>query len=202
MYLSDRDIREAVKRKNIVIHDFDDARLQPASYDILLGNKFILTESHNNDFIDPHRNILPKTREVLISDNEYFVLHPGVNVLGTSWDFFGSDKYLIHLSGKSSLARIGLIVHNTAGLINPGHYLNITLELHNLNGVPIILRPKMAIAQIIFSKLASEPSQSYRDVGRYNDNNWATYVPPKKTARATPSRIHVRSKRTSRKAVS
>ena len=70
---------------------------------------------------------------------------------------FGSEKYLIQLSGKSSLARIGLIVHNTAGLINPGHYLNITFELANMNSVPIILRPGMDIAQLLFAQMSSAP---------------------------------------------
>jgi dCTP deaminase len=179
MFLSDTDIRKALESKDITIRDFDEKRLQPASYDILLGNNFIATESHSTSIIDPHRNILPVTREIKISDDEHFTLHPGVSLLGTSWDYFGSDKYLIQLSGKSSLARIGLIVHNTAGLINPGHYLNITLELCNLNNVPIILRPKMRIAQLLFSRLSSEPEQSYRKNGRYHENNWNGYVSPK-----------------------
>src|SRR3989344_2403649 len=153
MFLSDTDIRAAVLGGEITINDFDEQRLQPASYDILLGNKFIVTEPHTTQAIDPHLNILPKTREINIESDDHFTLHPGVSILGTSWDFFGSDKYLIQLSGKSSLARIGLIVHNTAGLINPGHFLNITLELYNLNYVPIILRPGMEIAQLTFSNL-------------------------------------------------
>jgi len=84
-----------------------------------------------------------------------------VSLLGLSKDYFGSRKYLIQLSGKSSLARIGLIVHNTAGLINPGHYLNIAFELCNLNSVPIILRPGMEIAQLIFAEISSPPEHSY-----------------------------------------
>jgi dCTP deaminase len=72
-----------------------------------------------------------------------------------------------------------LIVHNTAGLINPGHYLNITLELCNLNNVPIILRPKMEIAQLLFSRLAGKVSQDYTETGRYNEENWAGIIPAK-----------------------
>lgn len=180
MFLSDIDIQKALANKEIRIDDFDRKRLQPASYDILLGNKFILTETHSNEFIDPHKKIFPKTREIQIADGDRFILHPGVSVLGTSLDFFGSDAYLIQLSGKSSLARIGLIVHNTAGLINPGHFLNITLELYNLNNVPIILRPKMEIAQITFSKMSSPSVRNYKDTGRYSESNWAGAVPPKK----------------------
>jgi len=161
MILSDSDIKKAVAAGEVVISDFDTKRLQPASYDILLGNTFFLTETHTDGYIDPHKKKFPKVREIRLQDSKHFVLHPGVSVLAWSRDYFGSDKYLVQLSGKSSLARIGLIVHNTAGIVNPGHYLNITLELYNLNNIPIILRPGMEIAQITFSMLSSEPKKQY-----------------------------------------
>jgi len=179
MILSDQDIKKAIDAKEIAIDGFDLKRLQPASYDILLGNKFMLPEPERDQFIDPHNNIFPHYRQFIVEDGGQFVLHPGITVLGTSWDYFGSDNYLIQLSGKSSLARVGLIVHNTAGIINPGHHLNITLELYNLSHVPIILRPRMAIAQIIFSKLTSLPTQNYKNIGRYSDQNWQGAIPPK-----------------------
>ena len=180
MYLSDIDIKKALESKEITIENFEERRLQPASYDILLGNKFIITESHTSQYIDPVRGEFPKTREVEIADDESFVLHPGVSVLGTTIDYVGATgNYLIHISGKSSLARIGLIVHNTAGIVNPGHFLNITLELGNLNNIPIVLRPKMEIAQLLFSRLTSSPSQSYDETGRYSETNWTGIVPAK-----------------------
>lgn len=172
MFLSDQDIKKAVKEGRITIDGFDPKRLQPVSYDLLLGNKFITTEGQNTPFIDPMRKIFPRTREIIITDDECYVLHPGVSILGTSWDYFGSKEYLIQLSGKSSLARIGLIVHNTAGIINPGHFLHITLELCNLNVVPIILRPKMPIAQLLFSKLLNQVERDYSKTGRYFEKNW------------------------------
>ncbi len=172
MFLSDRDIKAAVKAGAITIHNFDPKRLQPVSYDILLGNKFIMTESQGTPFIDPVKSIFPNTREIIIGDDDSFVLHPGVSILGTSFDYFGSHEYLIQLSGKSSLARIGLIVHNTAGVINPGHFLNITLELCNLNIVPIVLRPKMRIAQLLFSKISNPVKRDYSKTGRYFEKNW------------------------------
>ncbi len=177
MFLSDADIRAAVDREEIVIRDFDEQRLQPASYDILLGNRFIVNDDQGTHFVDPARGIFAKTREIIVPDGQEFVLHPGVSVLGCSKDFFGSDRFLIQLSGKSSLARVGLMVHNTAGLINPGHYLQITLELCNLNSVPIILRPGMGIAQLLFSTLSSTPSVSYEKVGRFAQDNWVNFVP-------------------------
>jgi dCTP deaminase len=180
MYLSDTDIEKEVKKGNIVLKPFDTKRLNPASYDITLGNTFLITEWHKHAIIDPAKKILPATREVFVKNGEEFVLHPGVVVLGFSQDFFGSDNYLIHLGGKSSLARIGLLVHNTAGIINPGHFLNIVFELSNTNVVPIVLRPGMPIAQITFSPLSSAPKHSYTQVGRYAGNNNRGYVPPKK----------------------
>lgn len=179
MYLSDRDIKKAVESGEIEISGFDESRLNPASYDILLSNKFIITNSNETLVIDPVKNIQPETREVAVQDDGEFILHPGVSILGTSVDYFGSDKYLIHLSGKSSLARIGLVVHNTAGIVNPGHRLNITFELANLNSVPIILRPKMRIGQILFSELSSAPVKDYKEVGRYHGKDWNGYIPPK-----------------------
>lgn len=180
MTLADKDIIKAVENKDITIEGFDKERLGPVSYDILLGNKFVVNDPHSINVIDPVKGILPKTREIEIPDDGEFVLHPGVSVLGLSWDYFGSDKYLIQLSGKSSLARIGLLVHNTAGVINPGHYLNITLELCNLNNVPIVLRPKMPIGQLLFSQLSTDVERNYKETGRFSDDNWNHYAKPKK----------------------
>ncbi|MEO6536836.1 MAG: dCTP deaminase [Candidatus Paceibacterota bacterium] len=182
MYLSDIDIEEAVKRGDIILEPFDKKRLQPASYDIQLGNKFLITDGHKQSFIDPEKKIFPELREVVLKDGDEFILHPGVVVLGFSHDYFGSKRYLIHLNGKSSLARIGLVVHNTAGLVNPGHFLNIVFELYNTNTIPIILRPKMNIAQLTFSELLTPPKTSYEKVGRYGkgEKNWKGGAAPKK----------------------
>ncbi|MEI8103665.1 MAG: dCTP deaminase [Candidatus Moraniibacteriota bacterium] len=180
MFLSDGDIKKAVEAGTITIRDFDEARLQPASYDVILGNKFILTDLHTTTAIDPARKVYADTKEVLVADDDAFVLHPNMSVLGTLKDYVGSNEYLIQISGKSSLARIGLVVHNTAGIINPGHFLHITLELANFNTVPIILRPGMAIAQLTFSKLSSPVSRDYTKTGRFNGDNWKKNFEPKK----------------------
>jgi dCTP deaminase len=177
MFLSDVDIRHALERQEIVLRDFDPKRLQPASYDILLGNRFVVNDDQATHVVDPARGIFAKTREIEVPDGGEFVLHPGVSVLGLSKDYFGSNRFLIQLSGKSSLARVGLMVHNTAGLINPGHFLQITLELCNLNSVPIILRPGMAIAQLLFAPLSSPPAVSYEHVGRFAQDNWMHFAP-------------------------
>jgi len=180
MYLSDNDIAQAVKDGEIVLKPFEEHRLQPASYDIRLGNKFIANIESETPLIDPVKKIYSKTRETEVKDGDEFILHPGISVLGTSKEFFGSDHYLIQIGGKSSLARIGLMIHNTAGIINPGHFLNITLELTNQNNVPIVLRPGMEIAQLTFSKLTSPPRQSYKKTGRYAKDNWKHFAGAKK----------------------
>ena len=172
MYLSDRDIRQAVKEGSITIRDFDSKRLGPVSYDVILDNDFIVTDVHRTLVIDPVKKMFPQTKEHHVKEGEAFYLFPGETVLGKVRDFVGSDTYLIQISGKSSLARIGLVVHNTAGLINPGHYLNLTLELSNINRVPLILRPGMQIAQFVFSTLTSPVMSNYKEVGRFHKNNW------------------------------
>ena len=188
MFLSDRDIKAAIKKGEITLEPFDTKRLQPASYDILLGNTFLLNEEYTATIIDPVKKIYAKTREVHVEDGDAFVLRPGVSVLGSSKDFFGSDHYLIQLGGKSSLARVGLMIHNTAGIVNPGHFLHITLEITNQNNIPIVLRPGMKIAQITFSKLSSPTLQNYRTTGRFAKDNWrhfAEEVSAKKSATKT-----------------
>jgi dCTP deaminase len=184
MFLSDIDIKKEIRNGRIVLKPFDQIQLQPVSYDIRLGNKFIVNEESKTHLIDPVRKAYAKTREVVIKDGEEFVLHPGVGVLGVSKEYFGSDHFLIQIGGKSSLARVGLMIHNTAGIINPGHFLNVTLELSNQNNVPIVIRPGMLIAQITFSMLSSPPSQSYSQVGRFAKNNWSHFVAEKKNSKA------------------
>ena len=183
MFLSDTDILLAVKSGEVILKPFDESRLNPASYDILLGNTFLLNDAYTSLVIDPTKKIYAKTREVRLKDGEEFILRPGISVLGTSKDYFGSDSLLIQLSGKSSLARVGLMIHNTAGIVNPGHFLNITLEITNQNNIPIVLRPGMKIAQLTFSKLSSPTRQNYKDVGRFVKNNWNHYVQEKKAVK-------------------
>ncbi len=195
MFLSDTDIHAAMKKGEIVLDPFNQKQLQPASYDIRLGNTFIVNDAHSTKAIDPVKGIFPKTQTVAVEDGGEFVLHPGVSILGYSKEKFGSDQYLIEVNGKSSLARIGLIVHNSASIVNPGHYLNIALELCNLNNVPIVLRPGMEIAQLTFSTLSSHTKKSYRETGRYHHNNFASYVPPKTGPLARRVIKRVRSKK-------
>jgi len=172
MFLSDRDIRKGVENGSIIIKPFQSKKLQSASYDVSLGNEFEIIERHKGEFSDPVNKIYPETRKIMLDDDEKFILHPGENVLGKQKEFIGVDcEHLILLNGKSSLARIGLIVHNTAMLFNPGHKFYPTFELVNNSNVPILLRPGMEIAQLLFARLTSKTLNSYEDLGRYDTNN-------------------------------
>lgn len=181
MFLSDIDIKKAVASGAVTIEPFNEDQLQLASYDVTLGNEFEIVDRHQLEASDPIKKIFPKTRKIIIEDGNTFVLHPGENVLGKQKEFIGVDlEHLILLSGKSSLARIGLVVHNTAMLFNPGHKFYPTFELVNSSNIPIVLRPGMQIAQLIFGKLTSPASKSYEDVGRYDSNNSDHFVEPNK----------------------
>ncbi len=162
MFLSDQDILTALEEKEIFIQDFDPTRLQPASYDVLLGNRFLLFDKHQLDAIDPRQPIENAMREINVPDGEYFVLHPSEFALAVTRDFFGvGAAHCCHIMGKSSLARLGLIIHTTAGFVDPGNQLNATLELFNTNSVPVRLYPGMKIAQIAFCMLKSPALKPY-----------------------------------------
>lgn len=169
MFLADTEIKKAINDESIKISDFDENKLQQTSYDISLWNKFLVIKWNSSIFIDPVKKIYPDYSEIIVPDWEQFILHPGETVLWLSKECFWSNDYLIQLSWKSSLARLGLIVHNTAWVINPWHFLNITFELANLNKVPIILRPWMEIAQLLFSTISSLPTRWYKETWRYKD---------------------------------
>ncbi len=162
MFLSDVDILQALEKQEIFIEDFDPTRLQPASYDVLLGNEFMLFEEHTLEAIDPRQDIEPYMRKVSVKDDEHFVLHPGGFALAVTRDYFGvGPAHCCHIMGKSSLARLGLIIHTTAGFVDPGNQLNATLELFNTNRLPIKLYPGMKIAQIAFCRTLSPAQKPY-----------------------------------------
>ena len=172
MFLSDVDIKRGVESGALIIEPFNEGQLQLASYDVTLGNEFEVVDRHQIGASDPARKIYPATRKLIVPDDGEFVLHPGENVLGKQREFIGVDnEHLILLSGKSSLARVGLVVHNTAMLFNPGHRFYPTFELVNSSNIPIILRPGMRVAQLLFAKLTSPTSKSYEEIGRYDSEN-------------------------------
>ncbi len=163
MQLSDIDIKQAIESGDVTIENFDENRLQPASYDVLLGYEFMLFTSHKLECIDPKKPIHEYMEKVTLTNtDDYFVIHPGQFILGVTLEQFGAnEKYACQIMGKSSLARYGLIVHTTAGFIDPGNILNATLEFVNTNTVPIRLYPEMKIAQIAFYQLKTPAEKGY-----------------------------------------
>lgn len=166
MYLSDVDIKNALKTGDIIIEDFDESRLQPASYDVRLGDEFMVFENHQIEYIDPKKDISKHMRKITLNGKDHFTLQPQQFALGVTDDYIGvNEKYHCQLMGKSSLARMGLIIHTTGGFIDPGNALNITLEFFNTNSVPIRLYRKMLIAQVAFCMLKTPAEKPYGSEG-------------------------------------
>jgi dCTP deaminase len=162
MILSDRDIKKALQDGQISITPFDEKNLQPASVDLHLDKYFLVFDTRKNSVIDPKKPIDSLMREVEISKEEPFVLHPGEFALGLILEETGvGNDFVGRLEGKSSVGRLGVLIHVTAGFLDPGNKLKMTLELHNTSELPILLYYKMPIAQIAFEKISSKSQNPY-----------------------------------------
>ncbi len=162
MALSDRDIKASLKSGKIKITPLFPNSIQPASVDVHLGADFLVFKNTGNVCIDPKEPIDDMMEELTIDDKRQFILHPGEFALGMTYETIAVPNDMVcQLNGKSSLGRIGLIVHATAGYVDPGNTLKITLELHNLANLPIKLYYKMPIAQVAFLQLSSEAEIPY-----------------------------------------
>lgn len=164
MILSDRDILKSLKSGDIVIKPFKKQFLQPASVDLHLDKHFLVFDTNKNYVIDPKKPTDNLMKAISISKNKPFVLHPGEFALGMIYEETGvSTKLVGRLEGKSSVGRLGILIHVTAGFLDPGNSLKMTLELHNTANMPVLLYYKMPIAQMAFESLSSQSSQSYGD---------------------------------------
>ncbi|MFA5126941.1 MAG: dCTP deaminase [Patescibacteria group bacterium] len=156
MILSDRDIKKFLKSGEITINPFDDKYLQPSSIDLHLDRYFLVFDTNQNYVIDPKKPIDNLMKEVSIDEKKPFVLHPGEFALGLIYETTGVSNNMVgRLEGKSSIGRMGLLIHITAGFLDPGNCLKMTLELHNTASMPILLYYKMPIAQMAFEQLSS-----------------------------------------------
>lgn len=176
MILSDRTIKKLVKTGEIKIEPFCEEQLQPASYDVRVGHEFMVFDNSKTTVIDPRKDLQTAMRKVEVTEDEPFVLHPGEFALAATEEIVGVDEnHLFMLNGKSSLGRLGLLVHATAGFIDPGNELRVTLELFNVATMPILIYPGMKIGQVVFEQL-TEPcdrpyghpalkSKYYKDMG-------------------------------------
>jgi dCTP deaminase len=160
--LSDRDIRAEVSTGNLGIEPFDSAMVQPSSVDVRLDKLFRVFNNTRYTHIDPSKQQDELTTLVEPADGEPFVLHPGEFVLGSTLELTTLPDYLAgRLEGKSSLGRLGLLTHSTAGFIDPGFSGHITLELSNVANLPITLWPGMKIGQLCLFRLSSPSENPY-----------------------------------------
>jgi dCTP deaminase len=159
MLMSDRDIRASIEAGQIGLEPLEMGLLQPSSFDVRLDRFFRLFDNHKYPFIDPSEQQDDLTRLVEVASDEAFILHPGEFVLGSTFEFVTlPNDVAARLEGKSSLGRLGLLTHSTAGFVDPGFKGHVTLELSNTATLPIKLWPGMKIGQLCFFKLTS-PSE-------------------------------------------
>lgn len=160
--LSDRDIRAELEADRVVLDPYEPSMLQPSSIDVRLDKYFRLFDNHKYPFIDPAADQPELTRLVEADNDEAFVLHPGEFVLGSTFEAVTlPDDVAARLEGKSSLGRLGLLTHSTAGFIDPGFSGHVTLELSNVATLPIKLWPGMKIGQMCFFRLSSASEHPY-----------------------------------------
>jgi dCTP deaminase len=160
--LSDRDIRKELAEGRVVLDPLDDAMVQPSSVDVRLDRFFRLFDNHKYAVIDPAQDQPDLTRLVEVDGDDPFILHPGEFVLGSTYETVTlPDDVAARLEGKSSLGRLGLLTHSTAGFIDPGFSGHVTLELSNVATLPIKLWPGMKIGQLCFFRLSSPAEHPY-----------------------------------------
>ena len=160
--LSDVDIKKALEEKSIEVNPLDESYIQPSSIDLRVGSEFRVFENHKYSHIDPKAEQDDLTTLVTASIEEPFVLHPGEFVLGTTFERVTlSNKVVARLEGKSSLGRIGLLIHSTAGFVDPGFEGTITLEMTNINEVAVVLYAGMRIGQYAFQTVSWDVTTTY-----------------------------------------
>jgi dCTP deaminase len=160
--LSDRDIKAEIDTDRVRLEPYDPGMIQPSSIDVRLDKFFRLFDNHKYPVIDPSQDQPDLTRLVEVEPNDGFVLHPGEFVLGSTLETVTlPDDLAARVEGKSSLGRLGLMTHATAGFVDPGFSGHVTLELSNVATLPIILWPGMKIGQLCFFRLSSPAENPY-----------------------------------------
>ncbi len=162
MLLSDVDIRKEIAAGRIEIDPFDEGCVQPSSVDLHVDSQFRVFANSRYPFIDVKREMPDLTELVEVGDGEPFILHPGEFVLGSTFERVRiPDDMVARLEGKSSLGRLGLLIHSTAGYVDPGWDGYLTLELSNVANLPITIYPGMKIGQISFFRLTTPAESPY-----------------------------------------
>lgn len=166
MILSDADIRRRLEEGSLEVAPLEDPdlQIQPASVDLRLGDRFLEFRRTNIPYIHPESEteVTEYVSETVVEEDEDFVLHPSDFVLGTTIERVSiPDDLVAHVEGRSSLGRLAIVVHATAGLADPGYEGQITLELSNLGAAPVALTPGMRISQLTFTELTSPSARPY-----------------------------------------
>ena len=178
MLLSDRDIRSHIDTGRIALDPYDATMIQPSSIDVRIDRYFRLFDNHKYPVIDPAEDQPDLTRLIEVAPDEPFILHPGEFVLGATFEQVTlADDVAARLEGKSSLGRLGLLTHSTAGFIDPGFSGHVTLELSNMATLPVKLWPGMKIGQLCFFQLSSPAEKPYGSAeykSRYNGQRGPT----------------------------
>ena len=162
MILSDRDVKAQIDAGRIVIEPYDATCIQPSSVDVKISNLFRVFRNHTAGVFDVKKDMTDLTELVEIPLDGVFMLHPGEFVLGSTLERVGvPDDLVARVEGKSSLGRLGLLIHSTAGFIDAGFDGHVTLELANVANLPITLYPGMKIGQVSFMKMTSPAENPY-----------------------------------------
>jgi dCTP deaminase len=160
--LSDHDIRAELESGRVRLDPYEPEMIQPSSIDVRLDRYFRLFDNHKYAVIDPAEEQPDLTRLVEVASDESLVLHPGEFVLGSTYESVTlPDDVAARLEGKSSLGRLGLLTHSTAGFVDPGFTGHVTLELSNVATLPIKLWPGMKVGQLCFFRLSSPADHPY-----------------------------------------
>ncbi len=166
MILSDRSIKKKLESGEISIEPFSEEFVQPASYDLHLDRSVLVFNMEKHDIIDVKRPVDDLMLKIDIDMEKGYTLQPGEFILANVKEITGVDnKHVGRLEGKSSLARMGLIIHATAGFLDPGNKLRLTLEIANLSPLPITIYEDMKIAQLAFEQLDAECERPYGSSG-------------------------------------
>lgn len=162
MILSDKTIKELIKSKKLVVAPFDQGLVQPSSYNLRLAKTFRIFKNTKHAFLDVRKPVADFMELISVKDDEPVIIHPREFVLGESIEYFEFPNDIVgRLEGKSSLARLGIIIHTTAGFFDPGFKGTATLEISNLANIPIALYPGMKIGQMSFHYLSTPADVPY-----------------------------------------
>jgi len=166
MVLADRTIRRLIADGRIEIDPYDETLMQPSSLDVRVDRLFRVFRNSRYPFIDVKADQSDLTELVEVADDEPFILHPGEFVLGSTLERVKlPDDLVARLEGKSSLGRLGLLIHSTAGFIDPGFDGHVTLELSNVASLPITIYPGMKIGQLSFVQMTEPAERPYGSTG-------------------------------------